>query len=213
MSDKPPAKKRTLSHSDTSAAAPSPKRSNVNNPDVPAAPIASRKRSYESSDDTDAYNPSKRAHYTSNNTEANLFIAPTPTPTLDTNADDEASDEDNNTRTTLSAPPDEVPVPPLTEAPPQPIYECPVCYTDGQSSGHAIPSCGHKICLGCYTNIAVRNPDSPLCPCCRKPYIAVAEILDEEPRQNDILYLSQTDALFLSYILGIGPSPPPPAGI
>ena len=51
-----------------------------------------------------------------------------------------------------------------------PEFECPVCYTDGTEFGTAIPKCGHKICLSCYSNILLRGGDKTLCPCCRTPY-------------------------------------------
>jgi hypothetical protein len=218
MSDKAAAKKRHLSESDTSDAAPSPKRSYTNNSEVPPAPISSRKRSYESSDEDSLYRQSKRRHYNSHDEEANVFIPQRPLEAhaevneaeddadneAEDDADNEAEDESDNTYTdiTLLA---SASAQPAVPAPAQPVFECPVCYTDGSTSGHATPTCGHKICLGCYTNIAVRSPDAPICPCCRKPYMAIAEILEDEPRQNEILYLSQVDALLLSYILGIGP--------
>jgi len=199
MSDKQPAKKRSLS--DTSDVAPSPKRSNNNN-SPPSAPISSRKRPFYESSDDETGRQTKRYHYDSDDVQANLFIPPSPI------LGSLEEDESDGTSTTLSAPPDETTF--VVPKPPEPVpFECPVCYTDGASSGHAMPTCGHKICLGCYTNIAVRNPDTPLCPCCRKPYMAVEEILEEEPRHNDILYLSQADALMLSFILGIGPQPAP----
>ena len=197
MSDKQPAKKRpftdTSDISDTTDGAPSPKRSN--NSSVPPAPISSRKRPfYESSDDEAGPQP-KRQNYNSDEAHENLFVQSSP---LLAPVENEDEAEAEGTSTTLSAVPSPLP----------PVFECPVCYTDGQTSGHAIPTCGHKICLGCYTNIAVRNPDAPLCPCCRQPYMAVEEILEEQPRYNEIMYLSQADALMLSFILGIGPPLP-----
>jgi len=78
-------------------------------------------------------------------------------------------------------------------------FSCPVCYTDGAESGLVTPACcSHKICLRCYTNIAIRA-QSPTCPLCRTEYlpqdtpvqenqqIDVANILDTFfpiPRQN-----------------------------
>ena len=50
-------------------------------------------------------------------------------------------------------------------------FSCPVCYTDGKTSGLVNPSkCTHPICLECYTNIATRSP-SPTCPICRTQYL------------------------------------------
>jgi hypothetical protein len=215
MSDKATAKKRHLSESDTSDAAPSPKRSYTNNSEVPPAPISSRKRSYESSDDDSLYRQSKRRHYNSHDEEANVFIPQMPLAAhaevdeAEDDADNEAEDEADNISTDITLLASAL-APAPAPAPVQPVFECPVCYTDGSTSGHATPTCGHKICLGCYTNIALRNPDAPKCPCSRKPYTSIAEILEDEPRQNEILYLSQVDALLLSYILGIGSRQPEP---
>jgi len=61
-------------------------------------------------------------------------------------------------------------------------FECPVCYTDGTEFGIAIPKCGHKICLSCYSNILLRGGDKTLCPCCRTPYCKpTVEIAEEDP--------------------------------
>lgn len=57
-------------------------------------------------------------------------------------------------------------------------FSCPVCYTDGKESGLVNPSCcSHKICLQCYTNIAIRA-NSASCPMCRTKY------LNNEPEQE-----------------------------
>lgn len=50
------------------------------------------------------------------------------------------------------------------------IWSCPVCYTDGSSSGHVIPKCcTHKICLDCYSNILTKTTNC-ICPVCRAEY-------------------------------------------
>jgi hypothetical protein len=49
-------------------------------------------------------------------------------------------------------------------------WSCPVCYTDGSSSGHVIPKCcTHKICLDCYSNILTKTTNC-ICPVCRSLY-------------------------------------------
>ena len=49
-------------------------------------------------------------------------------------------------------------------------WNCPVCYTDGSSSGHVIPKCcPHKICLDCYSNILTKTANC-ICPVCRAEY-------------------------------------------
>ena len=49
-------------------------------------------------------------------------------------------------------------------------WSCPVCYTDGSSSGHVIPKCcTHKICLDCYSNILTKTANC-VCPVCRAEY-------------------------------------------
>jgi hypothetical protein len=49
---------------------------------------------------------------------------------------------------------------------------CAVCYTDGSSSGLVTPtSCTHKICLECYTKIAIQHKDNATCPECRTLYM------------------------------------------
>jgi hypothetical protein len=49
-------------------------------------------------------------------------------------------------------------------------WSCPVCYTDGSSSGHVIPKCcTHKICLDCYSNILTKTANC-ICPVCRAEY-------------------------------------------
>ena len=55
-------------------------------------------------------------------------------------------------------------------APVMEAWSCPVCYTDGSSSGHVIPQCcTHKICLDCYSNILTKTANC-ICPVCRAEY-------------------------------------------
>ena len=57
-----------------------------------------------------------------------------------------------------------------TTAPVIEAWTCPVCYTDGSSSGHVIPKCcPHKICLDCYSNILTKTTNC-ICPVCRAAY-------------------------------------------
>jgi hypothetical protein len=49
-------------------------------------------------------------------------------------------------------------------------WSCPVCYTDGSSSGLVIPKCcSHKVCLDCYSNILTKT-NNCICPVCRAEY-------------------------------------------
>jgi len=59
-------------------------------------------------------------------------------------------------------------------------FECPVCYTNGLEFGFASPTCGHILCLFCYSNILIRGGDDSKCPCCRKPYFKPAVNAEEE---------------------------------
>jgi hypothetical protein len=93
---------------------------------------------------------------------------------------------------------------------PEPKVECPVCYTDGTSSGIVKPACcDHTICLACYTNIVVRQPTDPVCPCCRAHYLAQDQIIEasspmysNQIHEGHLVYL---DHLILSSILGLPP--------
>jgi hypothetical protein len=59
-------------------------------------------------------------------------------------------------------------------------FECPVCYSKCES-GLVIPqSCQHKICLTCYTNIVIKNPQGPCCPQCRKAYVKKEDLVSQE---------------------------------
>lgn len=49
------------------------------------------------------------------------------------------------------------------------IYECPVCYDKNKANGFVTPTCGHIICLKCYTKIVRMNKECG-CPCCRTKY-------------------------------------------
>jgi len=88
--------------------------------------------------------------------------------------------------------------------------ECPVCYTDGSTSGIVKPACcDHTICLECYTNIVVRQPTDPVCPCCRAHYLAQDQIIEasspmysNQINEGHLVYL---DHLILSSILGLPP--------
>lgn len=51
------------------------------------------------------------------------------------------------------------------------IFECPVCYTNGATTGIVTPVCGHKLCLGCYSTMLVGNKETNKCPCCRRKYL------------------------------------------
>jgi hypothetical protein len=59
-------------------------------------------------------------------------------------------------------------------------FECPVCYSNGES-GLVIPqSCQHKICLTCYTNIVIKSPQGPCCPQCRTKYVKKEDLVSHE---------------------------------
>jgi len=49
------------------------------------------------------------------------------------------------------------------------IYECPVCYDKDKTNGFVTPTCGHILCLKCYTKIVRMNKEGA-CPCCRTKY-------------------------------------------
>ena len=54
----------------------------------------------------------------------------------------------------------------------QPVtFECPVCYTNGATTGIVTPVCGHQLCLGCYSTMLVNNQTTNKCPCCRRKYL------------------------------------------
>ena len=62
-------------------------------------------------------------------------------------------------------------------------WSCPVCYTDGSSSGHVIPKCcTHKICLDCYSNILTKTTNC-ICPVCRAEYLKPAAEQEQEQEQ------------------------------
>lgn len=64
-------------------------------------------------------------------------------------------------------------------------FSCPVCYTDGKESGLVNPSCcSHKICLQCYTNIAIRS-NSACCPMCRTKYLNNETVQEANTQQID----------------------------
>lgn len=51
-------------------------------------------------------------------------------------------------------------------------FECPVCYTDGATTGLVTPVCGHKVCLGCYSTMLLGGRGMlTKCPCCRQKYL------------------------------------------
>jgi hypothetical protein len=98
--------------------------------------------------------------------------------------------------------------PQITEPP---KMECPVCYTDGSTSGIVKPACcDHVICLECYTNIVVRQPTDPVCPCCRAHYLAQEQIIEaSSPMYSNQIteaHYVYLDHLILSTLLGL-PSP------
>ena len=72
-------------------------------------------------------------------------------------------------------------------------WSCPVCYTDGSSSGHVIPKCcTHKICLDCYSNILTKSANC-ICPVCRAMYRPMpAEVGASEQRTTVTPALIQT---------------------
>lgn len=46
--------------------------------------------------------------------------------------------------------------------------ECPICYEGIRSSNYIVPSCGHKICLGCYKScILSKSPCANNCCLCK----------------------------------------------
>jgi hypothetical protein len=66
-------------------------------------------------------------------------------------------------------------------------FSCPVCYTDGTETGLVSPSkCSHKICLGCYTNIAVRA-SMPVCPMCRTEYLTNSPVETSTPNTSPVI--------------------------
>lgn len=104
---------------------------------------------------------------------------------------------------------DSVPEKPL-EQEQAPKVECPVCYTDGSSSGIVKPACcDHTICLECYTNIVVRQPTDPVCPCCRAHYLAQEQIIEASSpmysNQINEAHYVYLDHLILSTLLGLPP--------
>ena len=91
-----------------------------------------------------------------------------------------------------------------------PKVECPVCYTDGSTSGIVKPACcDHVICLECYTNIVVRQPTDPVCPCCRAHYLAQEQIIEaSSPMYSNQItdaHYVYLDHLILSTLLGLPP--------
>jgi len=78
-------------------------------------------------------------------------------------------------------------------------FNCPVCYTDGSSSGLVIPSCcSHKICLHCYTSIAVRA-NKPTCPMCRTDYLSVSPRVTLE--SNEIIITEEEIQLIIDRLM------------
>jgi hypothetical protein len=51
-----------------------------------------------------------------------------------------------------------------------PDYECPVCYTTDPSAGVVSPTCGHKICITCYSTVLLQGGSCARCPSCRADY-------------------------------------------
>lgn len=50
--------------------------------------------------------------------------------------------------------------------------ECPVCYTEFGTTNFILPKCGHKVCISCFTNNAIRNRDGAnVCCLCRNPIL------------------------------------------
>lgn len=60
-------------------------------------------------------------------------------------------------------------------------FECPVCYTDGSTTGLVTPVCGHKVCLACYSTMLLGNMTK--CPCCRRKYLSHG--IEEESDEVD----------------------------
>jgi len=66
-------------------------------------------------------------------------------------------------------------------------FECPVCYSKCESGLVYPTSCQHNICLTCYTNIVIKNPQGPCCPQCRKSYVKKEDLVSQEPTQEQLL--------------------------
>ena len=97
----------------------------------------------------------------------------------------------SNTITVPVAEAQEAPAEAQAEAP-QP-FECPVCYTDGDS-GIVSPKCGHKICLDCYSTILIRTAAETTCPCCRTKYLKTAiPAVQEDPYADMPPLMSQIE--------------------
>ena len=63
-------------------------------------------------------------------------------------------------------------------------FECPVCYTDGATTGLVTPVCGHKVCLGCYSTMLLGGRGMlTKCPCCRQKYLVYNG--EQEEDQDD----------------------------
>lgn len=65
-------------------------------------------------------------------------------------------------------------------------FECPVCYTDGATTGLVTPVCGHKVCLGCYSTMLLGGRGMlTKCPCCRQKYLVYDGEQEEDQEQDD----------------------------
>jgi hypothetical protein len=66
---------------------------------------------------------------------------------------------------------------------PEDVFECPVCYGDGSTTGLVTPLCGHKVCLACYSTMLLGGLGKRTkCPCCRKKYMSYE---DQEQLEDD----------------------------
>jgi hypothetical protein len=77
-------------------------------------------------------------------------------------------------------------------------FECPVCYTDGGSSGVVDPGCSHKICVTCYSTILMNETragrgHTAKCPCCRTAYLMAASATTDADADADLNEMNYDD--------------------
>ena len=65
------------------------------------------------------------------------------------------------------------------------VFECPVCYGDGSTTGLVTPLCGHMVCLACYSTMLLGGLGKlTKCPCCRKKYMSYEEQEQEQQQEQ-----------------------------
>lgn len=83
---------------------------------------------------------------------------------------------------------------------PDSAFSCSVCYTDGSETGIVTPAhCSHKICLGCYTQIAILHKANAKCPECRTLY-NVVEAATAETAATEDDYADMPPLIHASYL-------------